>query len=309
MVLRPWMLAATCLLGCAPVERLARRGQFDDAMCAATYQSRDRERAEALVLEALDRRARPRIHLHAVPTSELEAGLKSGGARLAEQALLVRAVIETDEVHVDGFRVRVALAAGGRVVEAEPAERSIIAGYTGERLPQVETTTTPGRRRLVAERWIERPLMGAVAGTFEASTLFVVPITVITGHSRYEPGSTTYDYPTDEEYASAAPVTEAVFRAAQAARETSGNATAQVWLWPRPRTPDTRLVIEWGYQALGCESRRPAFRERSSEGSSELTRRVELVLPDGPDLASRINARFGDRMMPLTAGTSAHALH
>ena len=300
MVLRCGSLVvAACLLGCAPVERLARRGHYADAMCAARYQARDPERAQARLLDELDRRARPRIHLHAVPATELEAGLKSGGARLAEEALLVRAVIEIDDMEIDGFRVRVALASGGRVLEAQPAQREVIAAYVGEPLPQVETTTVPTRRRLVAERWVERPLMGLVAGAFEASSLFVVPVTVLTGHSAYDPGYTVHDYPTDEEYAAAAPVTETVFQAAVEARETSGNASAHVWLWPRPRTPDARVIVEWGYQAVGCVSSRPAFRERPSEGNAELIRRLELPLPDGQDLESRINARFGDRMQPL----------
>lgn len=100
----------------------------------------------------------------------------------------------------------------------------------------------------------------------------------------------------------AAPVASLV--AEQAARlhhdeAGKGQETASVWLWPRPPEGELRLVIEWSYVEYSCAGRRPALR-RAPLADAEHGRTVEVTLPPGGDLESRLNAAFGDRMRLLS---------
>jgi hypothetical protein len=293
-------LALATGLGCRPpMKRLTEQRAYDQALCAAQM-SRD-PRALGRVGPKLDADARPRLHLHAVPRAELERSLGEAGGRLADQAVLVRAVVAIDGVQVDDFGLRVALVGPQGPIESLPVSVEVIAGLVGETIPESRVDTFVGGRALVPERFRQRPLLGITAAMLEASTLFLVPVTVFTGHSRNTPTRTSITPPTDAEVRAAAPVASTV--AEQAALSShvehgEGEETASVWLWPRPPEGELRLVIEWSYAAYGCAGRRPAL-ERRSLDDAELGRMLEIPLAPGGDLESRLNATFGDRMRLL----------
>jgi hypothetical protein len=284
--------------GSSPLlRRLTEQRAYDQALCAARSSAHP-ERGLAYVGGRLDADARPRLHLHAVPRAELERTLGEAGRRLAEQAVLVRAVVAIDGVQVDDFGLRVALIGPQGPIESQPPSVEVLAGLVGETIPPDRVDYVAGGRELVPQRFRERPLLGITAGVLEASTLFVVPVTLITGHSRDRPSRTIVSAPTDAEVLAAAPVASVV--AEQAAQSSyvehgEGQEVASVWLWPRPAEGDLKLVVEWSYAAYGCAGRRPAMLRRPLH-DAEIGRTVELPLPRGGDLESRVNALFGDRM-------------
>jgi hypothetical protein len=292
---------AAATSGCRPpLGRLTEQRAYDQALCAAEG-SRDRERGLAYVGQRLDADARPRLHLHAVPRAELEASLGEAGRRLAEQAVLVRAVVAIDGVQVDDFGLRVALVGPRGPIESQPASVDVLAGLVGESVALDKVEYIQARRVLVGERWRERPFLGVTAAIFEASTFFMVPLTEISGHIRREPGYTSITPPTEAEVRAAAPVASTV--AIEAAQRShlqyeEGQEVASVWLWPRPPEGDLRLVVEWSYAVYGCAGRRPALRRRPLD-DAEIGRTVEIPLPRGGDLETRLHAVFGDRMRSL----------
>lgn len=296
-------LAAVMLagLGCRPpLRRLTEQRQYDQALCAAAHASRDPERDLAYVSRRIDADARPRLHLHAVPRAELVRALGDAGSRLADEAVLVRAVIAIDGVQVDDFGVRVGLVGPQGPVLAEPANVTQLAARTGETIPTTAVEHHAGGRELVPDRFLERPWMGMAAGAFEASTLFVLPITTITGHSRMRSPRTIRTPPTEAEVLAAAPAASAV--AGEAARlshveHDRGQEISSVWLWPRVEG-ELELVIEWSYAAYGCAGRKPALL-RPSLPHAEVGHTVRLPLPRGGELESRIDAAFGAGMREL----------
>lgn len=295
-------------LGCGPpIQRLTEQRAYDQALCAASERSRDPARDLEAVASRLDADARPRLHLYAVPRAELERSLGEAGRRLADQVVLVRAVVAIDGVQVDDFGVRVGLVGAQGPVPSQPASVEVIASLVGETLPEDDVQIVESRRELVPERLAKRPLLGVTAAVLEASTLFMVPVTEITGHVRRVPGETIRTPPTEAEMIAAAPV--ASMMANEAARWShveyqEGQERASVWLWPRPSEGgETRLVIEWSYAAYGCAGRRPALR-RHVLSTAEAVHTVSLPLPPGGDLESRINRVFGDRMQLLVHGGS-----
>lgn len=222
-------------LGCRPpVRRLIEQRAYDQALCAA-QRSRESARDLAYVGQRLEADARPRLHLYAVPRAELERALGEAGRRLAEQVVLVRAVVAIDGVQVDDFDLQVTLVGSQGPVQSQPASVEVLAALVGETIPQDPVAST------LAE---------------QAARL-----------SHDEAGT--------------------------------GQETASVWLWSRPLEGDLRLVVEWSYVEYSCAGRRPALR-RSLLPDAELGRTVEIPLPDGGDLESRINATFGDRMRLLS---------
>jgi hypothetical protein len=290
--------------GCGAREPLLRRlteqRVYDQALCAAKG-SGDPERGLAFVGARLDADARPRLHLHAVPRVELERTLGEAGRRLADQAVLVRAVVAIDGVQVDDFGLRVALVGPQGPVASLPASVEVLAGLVGETIPADRVDRIEGGRELVPERFRERPLFGIAAMALEASTLFLVPVTRMAGYSRMEEASMIRTPPTDAELLAAAPVASTL--AAEAARldrvwYDDGQDASSVWLWPRPADGDLELVIEWSYAAYACAGHRPALR-RKPLPQAEVGRTRTLPLPRGGDLESRINALFGDRMHPM----------
>jgi len=281
------------------LRRLTEQRAYDQALCAAMA-SHDPERSLAYVGKRLDADARPRLHLHAVPRAELEAALGEPGWALANQAVLVRGVVAIDGVQVDDFGLRVALTGFPGPTDAFPASVGLLAGLMGESGPEDRVERIEGGRELVPERFRQRPLLGLAASAVEASTLFLVPVTLATGHTRQRPDRTIVTPPTDAEVLAAAPATSAVARAIARASYVDhgeGQEVASVWMWPRPED-DLELVIEWSYAAYGCAGRRPALRRRSL-GNAEVVRTVKIPLPPGSDLESQINAVFGDRMRLL----------
>jgi hypothetical protein len=285
-------LALAAGIGCAPpLKRLTEQRAYDQALCAAAESSRHPQRDLEYVGTRLDADARPRLHLHAVPRAELESALGEPGRRLADQAVLVRAVVAIDGIQVDDFGLRIALVGPQGPVASQPASVEAIAALVGETIPGDTVEHIAGARELLLERFRERPLLGMTAAIFEASTLFLVPATVLTGHSIHTP-------PTAVEVLAAAPVASAV--AGEAMRRShvvhgDGQERASVWLWPRPADGELKLVLEWSYAAYGCAGRRPALL-RPSLPHTEIVRTVTLPLPPGADLESRIHAAFGDRM-------------
>jgi hypothetical protein len=286
--------------GCRPpLRRLTEQRAYDQALCAAES-SHDRAANLAYVGKRLDDAARPRLHLYAVPRAELERSLGEAGRRLADQAVLVRAVVAIDGVQVDDFGLRVTLKGPQGPIPAQPASVEVLAGLLGETLPTERVDHVEGGRELVPERFGERPLMGVTAGILEASTMFLVPVTLMTGHTRERPSRTTHTPPTSAEVLAAAPLASTV--AVQAARLShvehgEGQEVASVWLWPRPVDGDLELLIEWSYVAYGCAGRRPALR-RKPLGRAEAVR-VLMKSMRGGDLESRLNAAFGTRMRLL----------
>lgn len=295
------MLGLATALGCRPpIERLSQQRAYDQALCAA-HGSGDPERDLGTVAARLDADARPRLHLYAVPRGELERSLGEAGRRLAEQVVLVRAVVAIDGVQVDDFGLRVALVGPQGPVQARPPSVEELAALVGETIPADRVETFEGGRTLVPERFRERPLLGITAAVFEASTLFLIPVTLVTGHSRYTPDRTSVIPPTEVEVRAAAPVASMVAdhtALLHHAEDGKGQETASVWLWPRPPEGELRLVIEWSYAAYGCAGRRPALR-RASLADAQVGRTLEIPLPAGGDLESRINAAFGERMRIL----------
>lgn len=300
------LMLAAGLGGCRPpLRRLTEQRAYDQALCAAWAASSEPERDLDHVAARLDADARPRLHLHAVPRAELERSLGEAGQRLADQVVMVRAITAIDGVRVDDFGVRVVLMGAQGPVPSQVPTVETIAALVGETLPPDEVHTVEGGREFVPKRFRRRPLLGITAAVLEASTLFLVPVTRITGHTRVQPDQTTRTPPSEAEVLAAAPVASTVAR--EAARRShvvhdDGQEIASVWLWPRPAEPDAelRLVVEWSYAAYGCAGRRPALR-RASLSTAEVVRTVSLPLPPGPDLESRIAAAFGDRMRLLSA--------
>jgi hypothetical protein len=287
--------------GCAvAVQRPLERRAYDQALCAAD-RSRDRDEALSRVGSRLDAEARPRLHLYAIPRAELERTLGEAGRRLADRAVVVRAVVAIDGVQVDDFGVRVALTGPGGAVASLPARVDVLAPLVGETIPPDRVRTDPGGRTIVAERFRQRPLLGIAAGIVEASTLMLLPVTQLTGHVREEGPRTVVLPPTEDEVRAAAPVASLLAEHAAAlshTRQEEGLEVASVWLWPRPTTDDVTIHVEWSYAAYGCADRRPALRRRST-GQVELVRTATVRLPPGLDLESRIFTVFGDRMRLL----------
>ncbi|MCX4246213.1 hypothetical protein [Paraliomyxa miuraensis] len=290
-------------LGCGPpLRRLTEQRAYDQALCAASERSRDPAHDLEWVAGRLDADARPRLHLYAVPREELERSLGEAGRRLAEQVVLVRAVVAIDGVQIDDFGVRVALLGEQGPVPSQPASLEAIASLVGETIPEDEVQRIESRRELVPERFARRPLMGVVAGVFEASTLFIVPVTEITGHTRRRPEQTIRTPPSEDEVVAAAPVASLLASEVQRWSHVEygdGKEISSVWLWPRSlATESATLVVEWSYAAHGCAGRKPAMR-RYMLDTAEAVRTVSWPLPPGGELESRINALFGDRMQPL----------
>lgn len=305
MAVKTWLGLGAMLLGagCAQgqAQRLTEQRAYDQALCAA-HGSREPEARLDLVRQRIDRDARPRLHLHAVPRAELRRSLHEAGERLAEQAVLVRAVTAIDGVQVDDFELRVVLVGPHGPVPPQAPHVETVAALVGETIPADRVERHGGGRTLVASRFAERPLLGMTAAMLEASTLMVVPVTELTGHSRRTPATVTRIAPEDAEIAAAAPVAWAV--ASEAARVShtthdQGQEVSTVWLWPRSEPAPQRLVIEWSYSAHGCAGRTPALR-RQPLPSATAVHVIELQLPPGPDLETRINAAFGDRLRPLS---------
>jgi hypothetical protein len=232
---------ALCVLGLAaglgcrpPVGRLIEQRAYDQALCAAQG-SRDSARELAYVAQRLDADARPRLHLYAVPRAELERSLGDAGRRLAEQAVLVRAVVAIDGVQVDDFRLHVTLVGPQGAAQSQPASVEVLAALVGETITSAPVASMLARQAALLSH--------------------------------------------DE--------------------TAKGQETASVWLWPRPPEGELRLVIEWSYVEYSCAGRRPALR-RTPLADAELGRTVEIPLPPGGDLESRLNAAFGDRMRLLS---------
>lgn len=304
-------LTLAASLGCGPpLARLSDQRAFDQALCAAQQDSRDPDEALAYVRDRIDEEARPRLHLYAMPPEELRRSLGEAGARLAEQAVVVRAVAAIDDVQIDDFELRVLLMGPDGAVAAIPPHVERLAELTGETIPPDEVEVIAGGRRFQSRRFRERPLLGVVAGVLEASTLFMVPVTEFTGHTRREPGDVIVTEPTPAQIAASAPA--ASMLAEESARLShvrydQGREVASVWLWPRATSGPLRVVVEWSYLAHGCASKRPAMRRPVGSSTSEVVRVVELPLPDGPDLESRLFAVFGDRMQRLGPRAAAPA--
>ncbi|MEM6996355.1 MAG: hypothetical protein AAF721_37960 [Myxococcota bacterium] len=296
--------ACLCLsLGCAPpLGRMLERRQFANAMCAAEVFSRDPERAKDRVRARVNAVARPRLHLHAVPKAELVASLGDAGALLAEQAVVVRALVSLDEIDVDDFQMSVALVDGVRTLEPWAPTRERLAGLMGEGLPQPVVEVVPEHRRLNRDRLRAHPLMGVTALVFEASTLFAVPLTEMTGHIERVPETRSVTDPTAAELAAAAPHTEAMLAKIQELTYRTGavgGELSMVWLWPRTRGGAEQLHVHWMFSVHDCAGKSAAMRKVAGE-SATLVGAQSLPLPQAADLESRINARFGDQMLMLT---------
>ncbi len=302
----PCLLAGA--LGCHPdVEGLTEARAYDEALCGATYYSRHPDRDLPVVAAALDRDARPRLHLATISPVELEAAYGDVGRRFSEQAVLVRGTTAIDQVGVEDFGLSLTLTGPTGPILEHPPSRELLASYTGEAFPAGEVIERRSRRRLVQARWQKRPLMGWVAGALEASTLFIVPVTVITGHSTYDPGGTSVIPPSEDEVAAAVPVATSLARAAEEQsymRSELGLETAEVFVWDRPadETAPLALVVEWAYATGNCTPR-GAQLKRSYTRTAHVTRSVRIPLPPGPTLEARIAAAFGDRVQPLVGAT------
>lgn len=304
MALRSWLGIGALLLslGCASgqLRRLSDRRAYDQALCAA-HGSRQPEAGLEFVRQRLDRDARPRLHLHAVPRAELVRALGEAGGRLSDRAVLVRAVSAIDDVQIHDFRMHVVLVGPWGPIAAQAPTVETVAALVGETVPPDVVERYPGGRILVPERIAERPVLGMTAAVLEASTLFIVPVTEFTGHTRRVPDRVTRMLPDDDALAAAAPVAWTVAREADRLGHTrydQGQEVSAVWLWPRPEGEPLRLVIEWSYSAHGCAGHTPALRRRPLP-SATVTHTVELPLPPGPDLATRLDSVFGDRMRLL----------
>ncbi len=291
-------------LGChANVEKLTDARAYEEAMCGAAHYSRRPEQKLELVGQALDRDARPRLHLGTIAPAQLEAAYGEVGRRFSEQVVLVRGTTAIDEVGVDDFGLTLTLVGPSGPIPEEVATRELLALHTGEAIPAGEVVHTPSRRRFVTERWGRRPIMGWVAGALEVSTLLLVPVTVMTGHTRIDPASSRTIPPTEDEIASATPVATSLARAAEAqslARNDLGLETSTVFLWPRleDETVPLSIVVEWAYATGKCTPPGAQLR-RTSQRSAHVARSVRLPLPPGPTLEARITAAFGDRVQPL----------
>ena len=67
-------LALLACLGCRPpLGRLADARHYDQAVCATRFHSRDPEADSTALRRRIDLDARPRLHLHAIERTELEA--------------------------------------------------------------------------------------------------------------------------------------------------------------------------------------------------------------------------------------------
>jgi hypothetical protein len=298
------LTAATTLLACAsPGRRLAASRDFTEALCASAFHSREPQAELSYVRRRIDAEARPRLHLHALSRDELTAALGPAGDRLADHAVVVRAIASLDDVDISDVQLRVVLVGHGDAVPPRPLTRQTVSDLTGEMPPQAREVHTAGGRHIDIERFHQRPLLGLTAVALEASTMFIIPVTEFTRHTRRTTGSTVTVEPTQAEIAAAAPATAALLESAE--HYTSGgegmrDETSRVWLWPTLDDPDATIVVEWTYLARGCVDRRPRMREPTTH-SVEVTEQATLRLPAGPDLASRINARFGDRMQLLAS--------
>lgn len=293
------------LVGCAPpLARLSEQRAFDQALCAAQQHPRDSDEALDFVRERIDAEARPRLHLHAIPPAQMRRSLGEAGDQLVDAAVLVRAVAAIDDVQVDDFELRVLLLGRDGPVAAVPPHVERIAELSGETIPPDEVEVIAGGRRLQPHRFRQRPLLGIMSGVLEASTLFMVPVTEFTGHTRRVADEVIVTEPTAAEVAASAPVASTL--ATEAARQSHvrydrGQEVASVWLWPRPEPgQDLVLVVEWSYASYGCAGTRPAMRRAGAGGSTaEVAHVVEIPLPPGPDLESRVAAVFGTDMRML----------
>jgi hypothetical protein len=303
------LLAALLSTGCRPrVEGLAHAGAFDEAMCAATHYTReaDRPRAQESVARILDAAARPRLHLATLSRTELEAAYGEAGRQIATQVVLVRGTAGIEELGIADFGVSVTLVGPTGPIAQEFPSREAIAALTHEALPQPEVEHVRRRRVIVGERFQQRPLMGWAAAALEMSTLFLIPVTEMTGHTRSVGGYDVTSYPTDAEVLASAPVTETLFVAAREQTrvrwdETLGLETTEVWMWPRPADEaraDLALEVEWVYATGECAPP-GAQLKRTHMLPAYVERHTTIPLPPGPDLEARIAAVFGERVQPL----------
>jgi hypothetical protein len=288
-------LALVTGLGCrVPLDRLVEQRAYDEALCAASM-SRDSDGTLVSLGPKLDADARPRLHLHAVPRAELERSLGEAGRRIADQAVLVRAVVAIDGVQVDDLGVRVMLVETGRPALAMPASVSVLAKLVGE-----TATLDEPFWHIDGDRFWQVPMLGIPSPYMEASTLFVLPSKVVNGHSPKIPDRTT-TLPT--EVREQAPVAAMlVEQAALLSYARAGEApeTAGVWLWQRPSGDEVRLFVEWSYATYRCVGHKPTLLQRARRlDPVVVSGTIDIPLPPGDDLESRLNAAFGDRMRLL----------
>lgn len=302
LVLLPLLLA---LPGCGPrLDRFIHDRAFDEALCGATHYSRQPERDRETVAEALDAVARPRLHLATLSRAELELAYGELGDQIAAQVVLARGVAAIDEVGIDDFGLSITLVGPAGPVEQVPVTREAVAALTGERLPVAQVEHVPRRRSLVLERWQSRPALGWIAGALEASTLFLLPVTEMTGHTKTSGGYSIRTEPTQEAYLAAAPVASTLSIAAadqSHVRSEAGLETAQVWMWPRPADEGAplSLEIEWVYAHGDCAPPGVQLR-RVHSLSADVRRRAIVPLPPGASIEARIEAVFADRVQPLS---------
>jgi hypothetical protein len=287
-VVARWLLRALLaslgpLAGCAPsFAQLVRDRHYREAGAALDAPGATRAQRAALGA-AIEADLAPALHVHPVTDAELARLSPALPAALAGRALLVRLRVESTSAPIDRFTVDVALARGARRLRASSLfGRDEIAAVLGDALPQPAT---------VEPSWLERGVHGAATAAATTAQIFSFVLLVwapplaaaaMDALRPPPPPQSRVVVPTDEDYARAAPSTEALYRATGSLHYSF--------------TPGGRCDELLALPLAADDATAPRALVFVLEGEPGLARAVVVPLPPGGSLAERIRARFGEQM-------------
>ncbi len=282
-------LAVALSSGCGPsIKGLVKDGKLEEAMCGALHFSSDQQ-MEPYVLDRLDERADPAIHVRAVTAAQLGDSIGAAAEAIHKEVIILRVVADAHAIDA-AMSFNLELDAGPGAMRELPTDREALAKLTQEHVPESRTRVLdPGGRRLTADG-AGGPLGLLAAGTFELLFLGLIPFTEMTGHVKRTARQTESIKPTDAEYLKGAPVTETLFRSMAKSEAHDGWMQPKQWfsMWTRPATDRVRLVIGWSYEAYS-----------EQEGRCDMSNQLVIPLPPGGTIEARINRLFGPHMRTL----------
>ncbi|WP_434419600.1 hypothetical protein [Nannocystis pusilla] len=312
MLRRAASLALAPALACGPsLAQLGRGHHYDEAICGAA----ERAFPEGQVAEVIRRALDPAVHVAAVPREQLAAALGDDTPEL-ERFVLLRITHDSNTIPLDRFFAAFTLrsdrpfvraptdgdpngAAGsavrvwdeGKVVALQPTDLLRLATVFAERLPGPHTVQPDALDKAMHTVGT----IGAAVATIATLGLFG---DLLRGRAAGPQPRTVY--PTDAQIRRAAPratrLFDAVAHLQTSCRAKPGARCQTLALVPRPPDESAELV-------LGLHLRYGA-RFGSACSFAEVQETLQIALPPGPTLETRLAAAFGDDMRRLAPTTS-----
>lgn len=270
--------------GCrASLARLERGHHYDEALCGA----HEKFFPEGQVLEVVRRGLDPAIHVAVVPRERTP--------ELGDRAL-VRVTYDSNQIPLRGFEASLRLRRGDRSQRLERLELVELAAALDERTPSPRTvggSRGSGLGHALVETGRAIGAVGAVI--LHVSTLGILG-NVFRGGGRTSSSSSSGPrtiYPTEQEIRGAAPRGAALFDSVAHLQssycgDAPGATCRRLGLVDAPPVEQGELTLELDLH----------YRARCTWNG--FVERLELPLPPGPTLETRVQALFGDRMRRLS---------